>query len=305
MENHAVTASSIKIEFGYYPLELPLDVGSIEIRTLPDLDQKITALSGSDCIYNDWIYAPPEQVHDFSGSIHTRPYAARVFGLPKTHTFQHSNADSKDHLTFQIWALSFFLGIRLTAMEAGFLDATPMLRGKLVDFLLSGRGGLGKAVEIADAFWVENRRKPECARGFAAAVHALFIGQNPRHLQFEKFIFFYTALDACYTLAALFHAPPKRLGHAKKIGWMCDLFKIKTPSWAAEVAVLRNATLHEALFMDHPLGFALHGVGTNQNLMLEMQALICRLLVALLGAAASDYVRTPINTRQRHGLDLR
>ena len=62
------------------------------------------------------------------------------------------------------------------------------------------------------------------------------------------------------------------------------------------VSVMRNATLHESLFMDAPLGFALHGVGTNQNLPLEMQAVICRLLVALIGDSGADYVRTPVTT---------
>jgi len=35
------------------------------------------------------------------------------------------------------------------------------------------------------------------------------------------------------------------------------------------------------------LGFAIHGAGTNQNITLEMQALVCRLLVALLGGERS------------------
>ena len=83
------------------------------------------------------------------------------------------------------------------------------------------------------------------------------------------------------------------------------------PVWAkpdaatgTEAAVLRNETLHEALFMGQPLGFALHGVGSNQNITLEMQALVCRFLVALIGGNKCDYVRTPTNTRQTHGLKL-
>jgi hypothetical protein len=86
-----------------------------------------------------------------------------------------------------------------------------------------------------------------------------------------------------------------------------------TPAWAnpasadpksTEVSNIRNMTLHEALFMDEPLGFGLHGVGSNQNITLEMKALVCRLLVALVGAPLADYVRTPINARQYHLLSL-
>ena len=67
------------------------------------------------------------------------------------------------------------------------------------------------------------------------------------------------------------------------------------------VSVIRNATLHEKLYMDAPLGFALHGIGTSQNLPLQMQAMICRFLVALIGDPKVDHVRTPVNTPQMQG----
>ena len=143
------------------------------------------------------------------------------------------------------------------------------------------------------------------------SVHALFLGQSPQNLQFERFVHLYIAIDACYALAAALHQPPRRLKHAKRIKWMCCQFSVVTPAWAdptapggAKVAAIRNDTLHEALFMDAPLGFAVHGGSTNQNLTLEMSALVCRLLVALIGGGGADYVRSPVNTRQMHGLDL-
>ena len=60
--------------------------------------------------------------------------------------------------------------------------------------------------------------------------------------------------------------------HHSRVSWMCGLFKMPVPSWAdgsagpSPVSVIRNATLHESLFMDAPLGSAVHGVGTNDNL---------------------------------------
>jgi hypothetical protein len=88
---------------------------------------------------------------------------------------------------------------------------------------------------------------------------------------------------------------------------MCGLFNVPVPAWAdtstspSPVSVIRNATMHESLFMDAPLGFALHRVGTNQNLTLEMQAMTCRFLVALIGDPGADYVRSPVTTRQMEG----
>jgi hypothetical protein len=36
-----------------------------------------------------------------------------------------------------------------------------------------------------------------------------------------------------------------------------------------------------------------------------MQALVCRLLVAILGQPGSSYIKSPVDTRQRHALELR
>lgn len=294
-------------EFGYYPQRLSFVVGDLEVRTLPGLEETVAALEGSEQIDAEWIYAPRREVCLFGGGGQLRPYASRVFGLSKTHVIQHAKAEGSDHFLFLVWALSFFLGIRLTTTNAGYVDSTPIVPGKLVDFMLA-RSDLPKALALADTFWATNRTEPTRAKRFAAAIHALFLSQNPQHLQFEEFILLYTAFDACYALAASLRPPSKRPNHKERIDWMCKLFGMTTPSWAsptsAEVANIRNMTLHEALFMDEPLGFALHGIGSNQNINLEMRALVCRLLVALVGAPATDYVLTPINTRQRHGLSL-
>jgi hypothetical protein len=62
--------------------------------------------------------------------------------------------------------------------------------------------------------------------------------------------------------------------------------------------------LHEALFVNAPLGFAVHGVGSGKNLTLEMSNLVCRLLAALLGSEGAEYVTSPVNPYQRQGLTL-
>lgn len=310
MTEKALVTTPQKMAFGYYPAPLSVSAGAIKIDTLPNFKEIITDISASESVHKSWIYAPPQKTQNFGGRVEQLPYASRVFGLPKTHSFEHTKAESRDHITFHIWALSFFTGMRLTAYEAGFIDSTPIRKGELVDFRLH-RGGFERAIEVAEKFWIDNRAQPDRAKVFAAAVHALFFGQNPQHLQFENFIYLYTALDACFKLASCLRTKQIRCSHAERIEWMCKQFEMATPSWAEhstiskpEVPTIRNAALHEALFMGEPLGFAFHGKGTNQNLTLEMQALICRLLVALLGESQADYVRTPINTRSIHGLDL-
>lgn len=299
------------LAFGFHPDRLEIDARDITVRPLSNREAAVADLRGVAWIEKDWVYAPPQRSVDMmTGVEHEKPYSARVFGLPNTHTITHHDADDEDHLHFHLWSLSFFTGLRLTATDAGFLDATPLKPGKLVDFVLLGNS-LPASVDLAERFWVNNREKSRQTRRFAAAVHALFLAQYPHALQFEEFLYLYTALDACYALAAEMHSPRPRIPHSERTRWLCQRFSMNVPEWAssngpnrAEVGDIRNDAVHEALYMGEPLGFAFHGIGTNRNLTLELQALICRFLVALIGGASTDYVRSPINARGLGGLDL-
>ena len=298
------------LHFGYYPYPFNVSTGAISISTLPDIAEKVVALEKDEYVKDDWIYASPQMVHKFDGSIITQPYQSRIFGLPKTHVFSHASSDNDDHLMFHLWVLSFFIGMRLTSTEAGFLDSTPIKPNKLFDFVLLGKG-ISDATTLAEAFWVKHRNEPERAKLIAGIVHVLFLSQNPLHLQFEQFLLLYSAFDACFALAKSARKSKIKITHTERVSWMCNLFGMPIPAWAdksssqsTEIASLRNESVHEALFMGEPLGFVMHGVGTNANLTLEMEALICRLLVALLGAEKADYVVSPVTTRQRCGLSL-
>ncbi|MGL3822327.1 hypothetical protein [Sphingopyxis sp. R3-92] len=297
-------------EFGYYPRPLDMTVGPVSIATRDGLEERMKDVGEDDWRDGRWIYAPLQPVDHLGGGTSIRPYPARVFGLPKTHDIVHATAPDLDPVNFHVWSLSFFSGMRFTITEAGFLDSTPIEPGVLVDFVLLG-GSLPKSIELAEAFWIDNLAFPERARIWAAAVHALFLSQNPRHLQHERFLLLYTALDACFALAKSLNPPARNLTHSQRIAWMCDWLGMPIPAWAdpgagggAPVAAMRNPAIHEALFMGEPLGFALHGVGERGNLTLEMSGLVSRLLVALLGARNNRYINSSTGTRQRQGLDL-
>jgi len=303
--------TKLSVHFGFYPNALDIQAGDMTIQSLPDGGSSAAELLEGPDIEKDWIYAPPQETRDImTGAVRAKPYSARVFGLPKTHSITHDNADNEDHLIFHLWSLSFFTGLRLTATEAGFLDATPLKPGALNDFVLTG-DSLEQSVELAERFWIDSRSVPRQTRRFAAAVHALFLAQYPPALQFERFLYLYTALDACYAISAEMQPPARRPTHAQRAAWLCQRFGMDVPTWAdpavsggTQVADIRNNAVHEALYMGEPLGFALHGVGTSQNLTLEFEALVCRFLVALIGGTTAEYVRTPVNTRQRQGLRL-
>lgn len=299
----------MKAEFGYYPQRLDIAVGDVAIATLPDLDQSIKDVTEDGCVHTHWIYSGPQCKKYLGRSIVELPYPARIFGLPKTHSIEHSSAANQEHLDFHVWVLSFFLDMRLTTTDAGFVDATPIRSGKLTDFVLSGDKTV--ILTLAEAFWAAHRNMPENPKRWGAAVHALFLSHYPQSLQFERFIYLYTTLDACFALMSAISPPAKKPNHSERIAWMCDQIGIAIPSWAnaasagsAEVANIRNPALHEGLYMGEALGFALHGIGQNGNLILEMQTLCCRFLAALIGVKDRSYIEAGVTSRQRQLLRL-
>lgn len=289
--------------FGYLPQSCNFTSGKIKVADLPDLYTLIDKVSDHHgSIHKDWFYAP-----------HTLPYKSRVFGLPKTHKLTHEKADSIEHLQFLVWCLGFFAGIRLTTTEAGFLDATPIKTEMLTDFVLMNCT-FADAVALADAFWRQNANYDRRAKLVCSIIHSLFIAQYPPAMCFERFMYLYAALDACFALAESINPPSRKLSHAARLEWLCDQFKIPTPAWAvpgqgkSEVSLVRNPLLHEALFFEEPLGFSIYGgnesITNRGNIMLEMKALVCRLLVSLLGKADMGYATSAVNSRQMHGLNL-
>jgi len=287
----------LEIQFGYCPLSLELQTGHIHVTPLPALAEMVSRVERLPEVQRDWVYAPVK----FDSS-------ERIFGLPKTHRIVHSNGESAEHVDFLVWCLSFFVGMRLTTTERGFVDCTPLKPNSLTDFLV-GHREYGKAMELAEAFWHDNASSPERRKGLVAVIHALFLGQNRRLLQYEEFFHLYTAVDAAFALMS--HGKNVgRLKHSERIQWMCEQYGMPIPDWArvsgrgSEVTDLRNPAFHEALFGGEPLGFAIYkGVGSD-NVTLEMTGLLCRFLVAVLRRPAKDYVTSPVTTRQMHGLDL-
>jgi hypothetical protein len=292
----------LHVTLGYYPQHCDIRTSSISLVDLPDREQCVAQIEACQNIHNDWLYTP------------LQPHRARNFGLPKTHVLTHDNADSVDHLEFLVWCIGFFTGMRLTTTERGFLDATPIKPGKLNDFVLSNCA-LADAVALSESFWQQHAQDKRKIKRVIGIIHALFLSQYPPYLQFEEFMYLYIALDACFALFKSLFNTSESLPHAARLDRMCQRFGMSTPNWAlpnaqkkTEVSVVRNDSLHEALFFEQPLGFAIYG-GNNpssqrRNVPLEMRALTCRLLVALFGKLDCDYISSPVNTRQRYGLNL-
>lgn len=301
----------LSLDFGYLPDEMDLVSGSVQIATLPGLSDKII---GDDyaLVERGWVYAPSTVWISAEGRTISKPYSRRVFSLPKTHCIRHSSADNEEHVRFLIWSLSFFLGMRLTADEAGFLDSTPVRVGSLVDFYCS-RTEVCRLMSYADGFWYSSQsRQNSDAKALSAVINALFISQNPQYLQFEEFQILYSALDACYAIAKnSFGVVAER--HGDRITKTCERFGISPPIWVRKASQSdlsavdrRNSLVHEAVFGGEPLGFALSRDPQGRSIEFEMRALICRIVMAMLTSlTGKSYIYSEINTRQIHDLGLK
>lgn len=301
----------MKLEFGYLPTKLDVGGADWSISTLPDLDAQVAWVEDHPNIREGWIYPGNRQRQEWpSGKTSEDPFNIRVFGLPKTHVLSLDASDDIEHLKFVIWVLSFFYGIRLTSETNGFLDAATSSPGMLVDFIIGTSAE--SAVALAKAFWTTSVDDPAQAKRFAAAVHVLFMAQGKQLLQFERFIYSYTALDACF---ALLKNGKSRTGgdsnHAKRTQWMCEKTGVPVPDWASvgpngstQISALRNDAMHEALFAGAPFGFELIEDSVKRNLPLEMKHLTCRLLASIIGVADKNYVGMRTDIYARHWLHL-
>jgi hypothetical protein len=304
----------ISAEFGFYPKMYNVTTERFSIQTLGNFEETLERVKNSPNLQKDWIYSGRTLQDDFIGEkTQVLPYTNRVFELPKTHVLTLFKRQNIDDLDFVVWCLSFFTGMRLTITEAGFLDATPIKQGKLVDFVLS-HCTLEDAINLALNYIDAEQENFRATKRVIAAIHALFLSQFPQNLPFERFQYLYMALDTCFKIIETKSKPNKRLNHAERIQWMCEKFDIPTPSWSmtndnkSDISIVRNDTIHEALFFDEPLGFSIYGGNqptTNSvNVLLHMRHLVCRLLVAILGKPDTDYVKTSVESRMRQPLRL-
>jgi len=312
--------ATTSLEIGYLPEDINVTAHDITLESLPHLSEAIESIKECKGVRDGWIYAPSEETNMIDAvNPRVEPYTSRVFGLPKTHRLTHHQSESPEHLNFLIWCISFFKGIRLTSTEAGFLDATPMKTGTLTDFILVERTiadsfvsrALGNAISVSEIFWKKHSCDSKTTKRIEGAINALFLSQYPRSLEFERFTYLYMALDSCWALTESL-IKIKSQNHAQRIDCMCNIFRIPTPDWAnptkkngkaSEISIVRNNSIHEALFCGEPLGFSIYEnpseQGENTNILMEMRALVCRLLVAIITGPAStnDYFSLPINSR--------
>lgn len=287
--NGALAAEMTTLNFGYYPRPCDINRAGFLIATLPALAESVAAVEAEDHINNGWIYAPGR---------------ARVFGLPKTHRIELTRGTDPSRAEFLVHCFGLLVGMRMSTTEAGFLDATPIGPGKLVD-IVAGISAIGTALERADAFWQAHQAEPRRIRALTGTIHALMLAQEPTLLGFEQLLLLYTAMDSCYYVYQGRPHSKKAKSHGERLALLCQELGTTTPQWVNALVIERNKTVHEGLFFDEPLGFRSFGSTTHLPLdtALQVTALLSRFVVSLLDIPASRYIKSSVDTRQMHRLD--
>lgn len=304
----------LETTFGFYPYDISLDSGDIYISPLSTLPETLVEIKEDPYVYNDWFYPGPQIARTFGVGEIERPYSARLFSLPNTHKLIHSSSLSEEHTDFLIWGFGFCKGQHVSQHPNAFLDAASVKTGTITDFSMDHKS-FEKAMALLDQFWIDHLKEPRHYKRVIAVINALYLAERPHLLDYEEFNLLYMALDSLSKLTqTLFPAPAGRIPHTKRIKAMCDALGLTTPDWAcpnpknSEISIIRNDTLHEALFFGEPLGYAVYDNQTtgrqHRNVLLEMKALICRLLIAILFGTTNQYIRSPTGTRQRYRLAL-
>jgi hypothetical protein len=293
------------MEFGYFPHPIDEQFGPVSIQTLPNLDHEVSLLEQCEFVHDRWFYAPREVWVDVdTGERDERPNTRRLFSLPMTHLIEGDGTNDESHLLFIVRCLGFFVGMRLSSGFNDFVDNTPIRKGQLCDFLYSKRE-MNLFVNKVDAFW--NCYGQCLANRIATIIHLNQMGQRRNLLNYESFVHLYMAVDAVYRVyLEMSTSVGKAPSHAERVLWLCEKLGIPTPSWASmmenksELSIERNFVFHEGQTKNgKTVGYSI----IDQYMLYEMANFISRALFSLLHVKCL-YSKTPVNTRQTHGLDF-
>jgi hypothetical protein len=295
------------IWFGFWPKQWTITAGAIHIEPLPDFQEVVKLINDDDRAAGDWFHPPltpayaPGTPHDERPEV----YAPR-YSLSPTHLLTLPDSDGRVCGELLLAVLGMVEGLRLIPEDWGHFYRTAIRAHKLCDLICS-RSDLAHVLGATHVFW-HAHSIPEIRRGIFGAIHWLLFSQSYEH-QFEEFGPQYTVLDACYHVHCLIHgAPSPRVSHARRASFLATQYSIPEPTWAAmrpdsacDLSEIRNAFIHEGRYGSDPIGFG-HPT-SHPSIVLELKAFNMRVVLGILGIGCG-YVKSPVNTRQLHGLDL-
>lgn len=275
-----------EVMFGFWPEAKTISWSAGRIEPLQNHQEIVDRVLSSPKVQSGW-YEP----------------GGGAFFLDSTHVARLNRSVFDDQgANFIIALVGMLHGLRLQREKWQHLKRTPVETRKLCDFLAS-KPEVEKTIQIATIFW--QQAKPEVRNIAFGALHWHLFAQTYQH-DFEKFNAQYTALDACYALAQKsLDGFLKVDKHTDRTRMMCWQLGVPVPAWASPdkskvvaVARCRNALVHEAIFADQPIGFAVSS--DCHDMMEQLNGLVARLFLRLIGVE-NEYTRSECTTAQTIG----
>ena len=232
--------------FGWMNKRVCLKSSQFEISPVQNFDTAISEIIEHPR-YDDWLEMP-------SGC--TR------FELPATHYLEVDSTAINDNLASLLISVFGFLdGLNLKLCGEGHLHRTPHQLGTLVEFIPSGKD-VEKVLDLVIAFHQKHIFQPQVISLMIAAVHWYLTSQSYTH-HFEQFAWQYTVLENLVKLASTL---TKRKFTDSRLSELAGYYKVNlhvafgdseiAAKNAKALVQCRNKLMHEALWCDQPIGYA-------------------------------------------------
>lgn len=300
----------MNVRFGFLAerASMSWSVGSIE--PLPEYEQVVSGVRDHERVYGDWCYPPLVPVPRNRDETKAAPDMPVGFALPATHELLLTGACTGEEAeNFFIALFGMLNGQRLQREGWQHFYRSPVRRGVLCDFHADVQQ-MTQTLEVATQFW-GHHTDGEVRKLAFGALHWHLFAQLYTH-DFERFNAQYMALDTCWKLAqkTLMGCPQgNTCSHTKRTATLCELLEVPTPDWAilapqgksSSLSERRNALIHEALYANHPVGFAYPA--EFRDMERELSSLVARIFLRLLGIK-NEYTRSTCTTRQTIGFSF-
>lgn len=229
-----------------------------------------------------WCYSPSKE--------------KKIFGQQTNCTM--SGVNSKEHGQFMVQCLSFLYGQKLFTRKYEYIDSVRLKRDSWG--LLISNKSIEKGLIYCDELWRKiayNKTQEQASRlrkRIFGIIHLLFMSTSIKALQFERFMYIYIAIDACFKHlleTGEIKNTKNHIPHSERIKNISAVTGVKFSRTITEQFFYstRNDVFHEGIYLDEPLGY--RATGEKKNLLFAQNFLV-RVIFFVLGIKATGFLET-------------
>jgi len=231
---------------------------------------------------NFWCYSPSNK--------------SRIFSQSPNCTM--CGVHSEEHGQFMVQCLSFLYGQKLFTKSNEYVDSVRLMRDNWG--LLISNESIEKGLTYCNMLWddiTHNKAEVDASRvkkRIFGIIHLLFMSTSNKILQFERFMFLYIAIDACFKhfLEMNIITKQKRnIPHKERVKYISEITGVKFSDQITEEFFynIRNDVFHEGIYLEEPLGYSC--VDGTKNLLFAQNFLV-RVIFFVLKIKAKGFIET-------------